>query len=98
MGGYGALLLAERHPGLLAAVAAISLAVWTSYAQARASNAGAYASAPAFAVDDVVTHAERLVASLGARATVQFEKGGHDETFFIEQEPRSLAFLATHPT
>src|SRR5487761_1916758 len=35
MGGYGALSLAERHPGLVAAVAAISPAVWTSYAQAH---------------------------------------------------------------
>lgn len=60
MGGYGALLLAERHPGLISAVAAISPAVWTSYAQARAANATAYASAADFARDDVVTHAGRL--------------------------------------
>ncbi|MGA2012752.1 MAG: alpha/beta hydrolase-fold protein [Solirubrobacteraceae bacterium] len=60
MGGYGALLLAEHHPGLIAAVAAISPAVWTSYAQARAANPGAYASAADFAADDVVTHASAL--------------------------------------
>jgi pimeloyl-ACP methyl ester carboxylesterase len=30
MGGYGALLLAEKNPGLIAAVAAISPAVWTT--------------------------------------------------------------------
>ena len=34
MGGYGALLLAEKYPDLFAAVAAISPAVWTSYPQA----------------------------------------------------------------
>lgn len=60
MGGYGALLLAEKHPGLVAAVAAISPAIWTSYAQARAANAGAYASAADFAADDAVTHAAAL--------------------------------------
>jgi S-formylglutathione hydrolase FrmB len=61
MGGYGALLLAERYPGLFAAAAAISPAIWTSYPQARAANAGAYASAEDFRQNDVVTHAEALV-------------------------------------
>ena len=43
MGGYGALLLAEKYPRLFAAAAAISPAIWTSYPQARAANPGAYA-------------------------------------------------------
>jgi pimeloyl-ACP methyl ester carboxylesterase len=60
MGGYGALLLAEKHPDLIAVVAAISPAVWTSYAQARSANAGAYSSARDFADDDAVTHAAAL--------------------------------------
>lgn len=60
MGGYGALLLAEKYPHLFSAVAAISPAVWTTYAQARDANAGAYASAADFASDDVVTHASAL--------------------------------------
>lgn len=60
MGGYGALLLAEKHPRLIAAAAAISPAVWTSYPQARAANAGAFASAADFARDDVITHASAL--------------------------------------
>jgi predicted esterase len=60
MGGYGALLFAEKHPERISAVAAISPAVWTSYEQARASNAGAYASAEDFDADDVVTHAAAL--------------------------------------
>ena len=60
MGGYGALLLGERYPAVFDAVAAVSPAVWTSYGQARAANAGAYASAADFAADDVVTHADRL--------------------------------------
>ena len=60
MGGYGALLLAERRPDLIGAVAAISPAIWTTYAEARAANAGAYASAADFAADDAVTHAAAL--------------------------------------
>jgi enterochelin esterase-like enzyme len=60
MGGYGALLLAEKYPGLFAAVAAISPAIWTKYAQASAANAGAYASPADFASDDAVTHAGSL--------------------------------------
>ena len=60
MGGYGALLLAERYPETFAAAAAISPAIWTSYAQARSVNPGAYASARAFAAADAVTHAAAL--------------------------------------
>ena len=60
MGGYGALAVAERYPGLVSAVAAISPAVWTSYAQAHAANAGAFASASAFAAGDVIAHAGSL--------------------------------------
>ena len=38
MGGYGAILLAEKYPDLIRAVAAISPAIWTSYDQAQAVN------------------------------------------------------------
>ena len=60
MGGYGAILLAEKYPHLVRAVAAISPAIWTSYAAASAANPGAYASAADFAADDAVTHAAAL--------------------------------------
>lgn len=60
MGGFGALYLAERHPETFGAVAAISPAVWTSYDEAHAANAGAFASAADFARDDLITHAGRL--------------------------------------
>jgi S-formylglutathione hydrolase FrmB len=60
MGGYGAILLAEKYPHLVGAVAAISPAIWTSYAQAQSANAGAYSSAADFAADDVLTHAAAL--------------------------------------
>jgi S-formylglutathione hydrolase FrmB len=73
MGGYGALLLAEKRPDLISAVAVISPAIWTSYAQARAANAGAYASAADFAADDVVAHAVGL-----ARVPVRVASGLSD--------------------
>ncbi len=60
MGGYGALLVAEKRPELVAAVAAISPAVWTSYPEASAANPAAYATAADFSTDDVVTHAAAL--------------------------------------
>jgi S-formylglutathione hydrolase FrmB len=60
MGGYGALLLGQKFPHVISAVAAISPAIWTSYDQAHASNAGAYASAADFAACDAVTHAAAL--------------------------------------
>jgi hypothetical protein len=60
MGGYGALLLAETHPTQIAAVAAISPAVFTSYSQAIHVNSTAYASPADFARDDVIAHAQTL--------------------------------------
>jgi hypothetical protein len=63
MGGYGAILFAEKFPHLFRAAAAISPAVWTSYAQASGVNSAAYASAAAFAAADVLTHAGALAAT-----------------------------------
>jgi dienelactone hydrolase len=60
MGGYGALLLAETYPTQIAAVAAISPAIFTSYSQATHVNSTAYASARDFARDDVIAHAGAL--------------------------------------
>ena len=60
MGGYGALAIAERRPDLVSVLAVVSPAVWTSYAQAHAANAGAFASASAFAAGDVIAHAGSL--------------------------------------
>jgi pimeloyl-ACP methyl ester carboxylesterase len=76
MGGYGALLLAEKYPRLFAAVAAVSPAVWTSYPQARRANPGAFASAAAFAAGDVITHA----AALGRRPVRV--ASGYDDPFY----------------
>jgi predicted esterase len=76
MGGYGAVLLAERFPHLVDAVAAISPAVWTSYAQADAANPTAYASAADFAAKDVVTHAGAL-AGIPVRVAPGYEDPFH---------------------
>ena len=76
MGGYGALLLAEKYPHLIDAVAAISPAIWTSYAQAHAANPGAYASQAAFTADDAVTHAAAL-AGIPVRVAA-----GYDDPFY----------------
>jgi enterochelin esterase-like enzyme len=73
MGGYGALLLAEKYPALFSAVAAISPAIWTSYTQARAANQGAYSSAAAFSDGDAVTHAQAL-----AQTPVRVASGSDD--------------------
>ena len=75
MGGYGALLLGEKYPALIRAVAAISPAVWTTYGQARSANAGAYASAADFTADDVVTHTAAL------RHTPVRVASGNDDPF-----------------
>jgi S-formylglutathione hydrolase FrmB len=60
MGGYGAILLAEKYPQLIASVAAISPAIWTNYTEARLANAGAYASPEAFNANNAVTHVDGL--------------------------------------
>jgi pimeloyl-ACP methyl ester carboxylesterase len=73
MGGYGAILLAEKHPALFSAAAAISPAIWTSYPQARSANAGAYYSAAAFAQADAVSHARAL-----AKVAVRVASGVSD--------------------
>jgi len=51
MGGYGALLLAERHPDLVVAVAASSPAMWQT---ASATAAGAFDSAADFTAHQVL--------------------------------------------
>lgn len=60
MGGYGVLNLAEHEPQMISAVAAVSPAVWTSFAQAHGANAGAFGSAAEFAANDVITHVRAL--------------------------------------
>jgi len=60
MGGYGAILFAEKFTHTISACAAISPAIWTTYAQAHAANAGAYTNAGEFAAYDAITHTSTL--------------------------------------
>jgi len=55
MGGYGALLIAERLAARVSAVAALSPAVFATYADARAANAAAFDGPADFARNDVVS-------------------------------------------
>jgi len=118
MGGYGALAIAERFSGLVSAVAAISPAIWTSFAQAHGANTGAFASESAFRKGDVITHAsslrgiavrvasgvddpfhpgvEQLVSALPSSNTEVFSAGCHTNSFFLEQEPPSTAFVSRY--
>jgi S-formylglutathione hydrolase FrmB len=73
MGGYGALLMAEKHPDLIVAVSAISPAIWTRYSQARAANPRAFVSADDFGANDVIAHAPAL-----ANTSVRVASGHSD--------------------
>ena len=90
MGGYGALVVAERYPALVKAVAAISPAVWTTYAQAHGANPGAYSSAGDFAAYDAVTHTSAL-AGIPVRVA-----SGLDDPF--QPGVRALAASLPHAT
>jgi len=63
MGGYGALLAAERHPARFPAVAVSSAAMWPSYAQQHAAVPDAFDGPADFARNDVFAGAGRLSGS-----------------------------------
>jgi S-formylglutathione hydrolase FrmB len=63
MGGYGALLAAERHPDRFPAVAVSSPALWTSYAEQHAAVPDAFSSPAEYARYDVYAGAGRLAGS-----------------------------------
>jgi S-formylglutathione hydrolase FrmB len=118
MGGYGAIAFAENYPRIFRAVAAISPAIFTTYAWVHYVNPGAYWSAADFARHDAITHVstlrgtpvrvasgvsdpfhpwvEELAAVLPPGAIVRFPPGGHDDSFFLSEEPPSLEFLSQH--
>jgi pimeloyl-ACP methyl ester carboxylesterase len=60
MGGYGALLYAERYPDTFAACAAISPSIWPSYAAAARAHPPAFASSSQFDEYNVVASAALL--------------------------------------
>ncbi len=88
MGGYGAILFAEKFPQTIRACAAISPAIWTTYAQAHAANPGAYTNAAEFAEYDAVTLTNSL-----AQTPVRVASGSDDPfhpgvVALIDQLPR----------
>jgi len=63
MGGYGALLAAERHPGRFPTVAVSSAAIWQTDAQQASAVPDAFDGAADFAANDVFAGADRLAGS-----------------------------------
>jgi enterochelin esterase-like enzyme len=96
MGGFGALLLAEQLAGrkpAVAAVAAVSPAIFASYNDAVAANPTSFDSPADFARNDIIARAA------GLRAVPTWIACGNDDPF----EPQSaslrakLAGIAGHP-
>ena len=88
MGGYGALLAAEEHPGRFAAVAAASPAIFASYDEMLAGPGDAFDSPADFAAHDVIGGADRL-----ARTPVRVDCGTADPFYANDR-----AFVAALPT
>jgi pimeloyl-ACP methyl ester carboxylesterase len=63
MGGYGALLAAERHAARFPTVAVSSAAIWPTYAQQHAAVPDAFDGPADFARNDVFAGVDRLAAS-----------------------------------
>jgi S-formylglutathione hydrolase FrmB len=63
MGGYGALLAAERHPGRFPTVAVSSAAIWQTDAQQASAVPDAFDGPADFAANDVFAGADRLAGS-----------------------------------
>jgi S-formylglutathione hydrolase FrmB len=63
MGGYGALLAAERHPHPFRMVAVPSPAIWPTHAQQAAAVPDAFDGAADFARNNIFTGAGRLAAT-----------------------------------
>ncbi len=61
MGGYGAILFAEKFARTVNACAAISPAIWTAYAQAHKANPDAYTNAREFDEYDAIANTSSLI-------------------------------------
>jgi S-formylglutathione hydrolase FrmB len=90
MGGYGALLAAERRPALFPAVAVSSAAIWPTYAQQDAAVADAFDSPADFARNDVFAGSGRL-----ARTAVSISCGTADP--FLQNDRAFAGRLAHTP-
>jgi enterochelin esterase-like enzyme len=91
MGGYGAILFAERFAHTISACAAISPAIWTTYAEAHTANLGAYANAQEFADYDAIKLTSHL-----AQTPVRVVSGSDDpfkpgvETLYDRLPPQAI--------
>jgi pimeloyl-ACP methyl ester carboxylesterase len=96
MGGYGALLAAERHPELFRAVAVSSAAIWPTYAQQHAAVPDAFDGAADFARNDVFAGSPRL-----AHTAVSISCGradpflANDRAFAARLHPRPAGEFTT---
>jgi len=63
MGGYGALLAAERHPERFPTVAVSSAAIWQTHTQQASAVPDAFDGAADFAANDVFAGSDRLARS-----------------------------------
>jgi hypothetical protein len=81
----------ETCPQLIAAVAAISPALWTSYSETGARSAGAFASAEAFRANNVLSHASLLKDKPVRLAS------GHDDPFTRELRPWPVPYRPAPP-
>jgi S-formylglutathione hydrolase FrmB len=90
MGGYGALLAAERRPALFPAVAVSSAAIWPTYAQQDAAVADAFDGPADFARNDVFAGSGRL-----ARTAVSISCGTADP--FLQNDRAFAGRLAHTP-
>jgi pimeloyl-ACP methyl ester carboxylesterase len=88
MGGYGALLAAERYPDRFRAVAVSSAAIWPTHAQQQSAVPDAFDGAADFARNDVFADAGRL-----AGTSVSISCGAADP--FIGND-RSFASRMSH--
>jgi enterochelin esterase-like enzyme len=92
MGGYGALLLAETHVTLVAAVGVVSPAIWLSYQDSQLANPTAFTSAADFDSRDVV----RLAAPLSR--TPVWVASGVEDPFHSGVEALASALPPAHVT
>jgi pimeloyl-ACP methyl ester carboxylesterase len=103
MGGYGALLAAEREPRRFAAVAVAGPAIFPSYEDERRSVGDAYDSAADYERYDVIAGAHalrgdpflpgvRMFARACPTARVAVRDGCHDDGFWRASAASLLAF------
>jgi S-formylglutathione hydrolase FrmB len=93
MGGYGALLLAEQFPAAVGAAAAISPAIFATYADARRADPGSFDGAADFDRNNVLAQLTAL------RTTPVYVACGRDDPFepMAAQLRTRLTRLTGHP-